>query len=104
MKKMVEGLLVETFPNEQIRAWCTRSRLCGQGSDGNCFEFDDPDKRNLSKNTKSLIKELCFINGIKKASCWPYEIRIEKAKTYTWEELEPIILYLMVKYEVYAER
>ena len=104
MKKMVEGLLVETFPNEQIRAWHTRSRLCCQGLDGHCFEYDDPDKRNLSNNAKSLIKELRLIDGIKKANCWPYEINIEKAKTYTWEELEPIILYLMVKYEVYAER
>lgn len=91
MKKMVEGILVETFPNEQIRTWHTRNRLCGQGLDGSC-------------NAKSLIKELRLIDGIKKANCWPYEISIEKAKTYTWEELESIILYLMVKYEVYNGR
>ena len=81
------SIKVESQPNKNCRTFHCRQKLLGYGKYANHISGID-ETRKLPILIQAVISSLRETTGIKRVSCWPYEVDIEKAVTCTWEELD----------------
>lgn len=72
--------------------------------DADPYSFDDKTK---TKRLQSFIKRLNSVVGVQKAEVRKYEVSIERADAFDWNEIVPALLPLVAKfcrYDVYELR
>jgi hypothetical protein len=89
------GIMAESHPNPECRSFHFKIKLLNGDDYITDYWINNPQKPIL---TYAMVSALRKIEGVKKVSAWPYEIHIERAPLYTWEELEPAIKLAMAKY------
>lgn len=95
MSSLTGQIKIEQYPNRDLRGYHTRAEVCRSVME----HFDRPlrsrSEEYLAKAgplASQIVRRLMAIKGINGVTTEPYCVAVKKAKCYTWEELEPIIL------------
>jgi len=92
-----EGVSCEICLNPEIKPFHLRTKILKE----NTRIFDPTsldDDTHTPIMTKTLIKKLQKVLGVNGVSVFPYEIIIEKAKKYAWDEMDEQIKKIFAMY------
>ncbi len=102
MKKIGVGVFIENHPNKNRLTLHSRCRLI-EDNDGDEWESgyisdDNREMDGVRPLTQAIVTQLRRVKGVKDVSIWPYETRIGKSPTYSWEEILPAVTKIFATY------
>ena len=91
---------VKSHPNQNCKTFHCRQKLLGYGKYAKYVaDLDETyNNKKLPVLTQAIIDNLRETIGVKRVTCWPYEVNIEKATAYTWEEIDAKIRKIFATY------
>lgn len=98
-KRTIEGVVIESYPlNPACRSFHSRKPIeHRRGNFMGCFMLEYPQDAMIQDC--ELIAKLLMIQGIAKTSLLGrYEIALEKAEAFEWDEIEPQIIAVIRDY------
>lgn len=98
IKQIPARILIEKFPNDRIREFCTTMQLTaekdgriGKGGMSGISLLEERRER-AGEVAEKLLQRIYELHGVEEVTVEDYEVRVGIGKAFLWEEVQPGVL------------